>query len=196
MHERERLESAAATHAYLRGLLFVPMGAILMLSALANEEVGPFAHAWAFPVAFLAVGAACLPIMRHYQRHYGRAGLSARAQVKAGAALALTPLVMIAGSLLLRSRADWSLDLPVNAIAVSFALVMLVSYALGAGLRAHHVAIAGVLLLAGGLPVWDGQDPSNTGLVMAGAAIAVSGILDHRLFVRTFGAPGALGHDA
>ena len=36
---------------------------------------------------------------------------------------------MLGGATLLRSHASWSLDLPVNAIAVCFALVMLVTYA-------------------------------------------------------------------
>ena len=94
--------------------------------------------------------------------------------------------VTIGGSLLLRSQADWSLDLPVNATAVSFALVMLISYAIGVGLRAHHVIIWGALLLVGALPVRNGADPSKIGLVLAGMAVMVGGIFDHRLFARTF----------
>lgn len=88
-----------------------------------------------------------------------------------------------------QSSADWSLDLPVNAIAVAFAVVMLVSYAIGVGLKAHHVIIWGALLVAGALPVWNGADPSNVGLVLAGVTVMVSGVFDHRLFVRTFGPP-------
>ncbi len=88
----------------------------------------------------------------------------------------------------MRSRVSWSLDLPVNPIAVSFALVMLVSYAIGVGLKAHHGLIWGALLVTGALPVWNGADPSNIGLVLAGVALMVSGLFDHRLFVRTFGA--------
>jgi hypothetical protein len=95
--------------------------------------------------------------------------------------------VMIGGSSLLRSQADWSLDLPVNAIAVAFALIMLISYAIGIGLKRHHVIIWGALLVTGALPVWTGADPSNVGLLLAGVAVMVSGVFDHRLFVRTFG---------
>ena len=80
----------------------------------------------------------------------------------------------------------------VNATAVSFALVMLISYAIGVGLKAHHLIIWGGLLVVGALPVWNGADPSNTGLVLAGVAIMLSGIFDHRLFVRTFGSPKGL----
>ena len=98
-------------------------------------------------------------------------------------------VLVLGGSLLLRSRADWSLDLPVNAIAVTFALLMLISYAIGVGLKTHHVIVWGALLVAGALPVWNGPDPSNIGLLLAGVAIMVSGVFDHRRFVRTFGPP-------
>ena len=103
--------------------------------------------------------------------------------------------VVLGGSTLLRSRADWSLDLPVNAIAVTFAVVMLISYGIGVGLKAHHVIIWGTLLVAGALPVWNGADPSNIGLVLAGVAVIVSGVFDHRLFVRTFGPPHAVDYE-
>jgi hypothetical protein len=95
--------------------------------------------------------------------------------------------VVVGGSLLLRSRVGWSLDLPVNATAVTLALIMLMTYAIGVGLKAHHVAIWGVLLLAGALPVWTGGDPSNIGLVMVGVALMVCGVFDHRLLVQTLG---------
>jgi hypothetical protein len=96
---------------------------------------------------------------------------------------------MFGGALLLRSRADWSLDLPVNAIAVTFALIMLVSYQVGVGVKAHHMIVWGAVLVAGALPLWNGDDPSNIGLVLCGAGVMVSGVFDHRLFVRTFGSP-------
>ena len=196
MHERDELRSKAAAYGQLRGLRFVPLGAILILAALANAGVGPFGNPWAFPVALLVLGAACLPLYRHYDEHYGRVSPSAAQQARALAALALAAAVMIGVSLLLRSRASWSLDLPVNPIAVAFALVMLISYASGGGLRAHQAAVAGALLLAGALPVWEGEDPGNAGLVLSGAAIAISGILDHRLLVRTFGPARPLDHGA
>ena len=64
---------------------------------------------------------------------------------------------------------------------------MLVYYAITVGLSAHHLVIWGAVLVAGLLPVWDGADPSNVGLVIAGAAAMVAGVFDHRLLVRTFG---------
>jgi hypothetical protein len=73
---------------------------------------------------------------------------------------------------------------------------MLVSYAIGVGLSPHHVGVWGTLLVVGAVPVWDGADPGNAGLVLAGVAVIVSGVFDHRLFVRAFGPPSALDHEA
>jgi hypothetical protein len=55
------------------------------------------------------------------------------------------------------------------------------------GLRPHHVAILGALLVAGALPVWDGADSANSGLLLAGIAVALTGVFDHRAFLHTFG---------
>ena len=192
--QRENLEMAAANYSYLRGLLFIPAGALCILAALANWEVGPLRHTWAFPVTAVVIGVAYLAISRYYNENYGRLSPSTRQQVRGGVAVVIAAAVMFGGSLLMRSRAAWSLDLPVNAIAVSFALLMLVSYAIGVGLKAHHVIIWGTLLVVGALPVWNGADPSNIGLVLAGVAFIASGVFDHRLFVHTFGPPKLLDH--
>ena len=191
---RGNLEMAAANYSYLRGLLFIPVGALCILAALGNWEVGPLRHAWAFLVAALAIGVGYVAISGYYNEKYGRLSPSTRQQARAGIAVAIGVAVMFVGSLLMRSRADWSLDLPVNAIAVSFALVMLVSYAVGVGLKAHHLIIWGTLLVSGALPVWNGADPSNIGLLLAGVALIASGVFDHRLFVHTFGPPKLLDH--
>jgi hypothetical protein len=90
-------------------------------------------------------------------------------------------------SSLLRSEASWSLDLPVNPIAATFGLLMLAYYAAVVGLRTHHVLIWGSLVAAGLLPVWDGADPSNVGLLLAGLAAIVNGVFDHLALVRTLG---------
>jgi hypothetical protein len=190
--QRTTLETAAAKYSYLRGLLYIPLGLLFILAALGNWQVGPLRHAWTFPVAALAIGAACLPIARYYNERYGRLSPSTRQEVRGAVAAAIGLAVVVGGSLLMRSRADWSLDLPVNAIAVTFAVVMLISYAVGVGLEAHHVIIWGALLVAGALPVWTGADPSNIGLLLAGVAVMVNGLFDHRLFVHTFGSPERL----
>lgn len=95
-------------------------------------------------------------------------------------------------SFLLRSRMSWSLDLPVNATAVTMSLVLLLSYAAGRALKTHHLIIWGTVLVVGATPLWDGEDPSNIGLTMVGVALMVNGVFDHLLFVRTFGAPKSL----
>lgn len=185
--QRKSLETAAANYSYLRGLFSIPLGAMFVLAALANWGVGPLRHVWAFPIAGAVVAATCIPITRYYRENYGRLRASARQNARGAIATALALVVMLGGSSLMRSRASWSLDLPVNATAVSFALVMLISIGIGVGIKAHHVLVWGTLLAAGALPVWTGGDPSNIGLVMAGLAVMVSGVLDHRLFVSTFG---------
>jgi hypothetical protein len=190
--QRRALETAAANYIYLRGLRFIPLGLLLVLAALANWEVGPFRHAWAFPVAAGLVAVAWLPVNRYYNEHYGHLTPGRSQQVRAGVAAAVAIAVMAGGSTLLRSRADWSLDLPVNAIAVCFAGVMLISYGVGVGLRRYHVIVWGALFVTGALPVWNGADPSNVGLLLAGVAVMISGVFDHRLFVQTFGAPTVL----
>ncbi len=80
------------------------------------------------------------------------------------------------------SRASWSLNLPVNSTAITLGLVFLLSFAASVGIRAHHVAIFGGLVVLGALPVWERAGESgNTALWIAGVAMIVSGILDHRL---------------
>ena len=186
--ERTTLEAAAAENSHLRGLFAVPLGALAVLSALGNWEAGPLRHDWVFLAAALLVLATCLPIARFYNEHYGRVTPSRRQQVRAAIAVVLCLPIVIGGSLLLSSRASWSLDLPVNPTAISFALVMLVTYAMSVGLRAHHKVVFGALLVVGFVPVWERAGESgNAGLALAAVAVAVAGILDHRLLVRTFG---------
>lgn len=193
--QRGNLETAAANYSYLRGLFGIPAGLLFILAALVNWGVCPL---WAFLVAIAVIGAACLLINRYYNENYGRLSPSTRQQAR-GAVAAVIGVAVVGGlSLLLHSRAGWSLDLPVNAIAVSFALFMLIFYAIVVGLKTHHVMIWGALLVAGALPVWNGADLSNIGnigLVLAGVAVMVSGVFDHRLFVRTFGSPRVLDRE-
>ena len=184
-----RLRSAAAEYPYLRGLISVPAGALFIVSALGNWQWGPFAHTWVFLLALLLIAGACAAVARYYNEHYGRVTPSTRQQVKAAAVAIAGVALVFGGSLLLRSRADWSLDLPVNPIAIVFALLMLAYSAAVTGLRPHHLVIWGSLFVAGALPVWTGADPSNVGLVMCGAAVMVNGVLDHLALVRTFGPP-------
>ncbi|MEA2178648.1 MAG: hypothetical protein QOG77_1945 [Solirubrobacteraceae bacterium] len=181
--QRRQLESAVATYAHLRGLLLLPLGVLLVVAALANEEILP---TWSFPAALIVAGLAALPILRHYREHYGSVRPSPRTRLRNGAAIAAAVVTMIATTVLLAG-------LPVNTLAVGFALAMLAGYAIGVGLATHHVVVWGALLIGGALPVWDGNDSGNAGLLMAGVAVAVAGILDHRAFLHTFGPPADAG---
>ncbi|MDX6679891.1 MAG: hypothetical protein QOE31_3943 [Solirubrobacteraceae bacterium] len=188
--ERKELETAAATNAHLRGLIAVPVGGLMMLAALGNWEVGPLRHGWVFAVCALAIIATCAPIARYYNEHYGRASASTRQQTRTAVSVVVAVPLVIGLSALLNSNASWSLDLPVNPIAISLALVMLMTYAVNAGVRTHHAIVFGALLAAGFVPLWppsDVGDTANIGLVMAGAAVIVAGLLDHRLLVRALG---------
>ncbi len=192
MDER-RPDTAAVTYSYLRGLQTVPVGVLAIVAALANADVGPLGSDWVFLLAVAIAGAAWLAIWSHYREHYGRMTPAPRQQARDAVAVVAAIAVVLLGSLLLRSRASWSLDLPVNPIAVTFAAMMLITYSLGAGVKRHQLIVWGAVLVAGALPVWTGEDPSNIGLAMAGAAVIVSGLLDHRLFVGTFGPRHAIG---
>lgn len=187
--ERRQMESAAASYSYLRGLRLLPLGLLIVLAALANWEVGPLRHLWTFAVAAALIWAVSLQITRYYNEHYGRITPSTRQQVREGAVIALSLALMIGVSLLLRSRAPWSLDLPVNSAAAGWGMVMLASTAITLGATKHRVIIWGSLLVAGLLPVWTGADPTNIGLLLAGVATIATGIFDHRLFAQTFGSP-------
>ena len=191
--QRDELERTTAIYTHLRGALAIPAGLLFVLAALGNWQVGPFRHHWVFIAGVLATGGAYQLIARAYRRHYGRATPSGEQQLRSAAAVVIAVVVVFGGSLLLRSRAGFSLDLPVNAIAATFALVMLASYAIGRVLRPHHAAVYGTLLVAGALPVWHGEDPSNVGLVMCGAAVIAGGLLDHLVFVHLFSAPALDG---
>jgi hypothetical protein len=185
--DRARLQAVASEYPYLRGLLYIPLGVLLVAAALGNSDWGPLSHDWVFVAILLVAVAAAGLINRYYNDRYGRVTPSTRAQVKAFAAGIVSVAVMLGLTTLLRSRASWSLDLPVNPIPAAFALMMLAYYALVMRLRAHQLVIWGSLLVVSLLPVWDGDDPSNVGLVLAGVAAMVDGVFDHVLLVRTLG---------
>jgi len=188
--QRTQLEAAVAENSHLRGLFALPMSGLMMLAVLGNEAVGPLRHDWVFIACLVLIGATCLPIARYYNEHYGRVTPSPRQRRRAFIAIVACGPLVFGGSLLLSSRASWSLDLPLNPTAISFAVVMFVGYAMSVGVRAHHKIIFGLLLVAGAIPVWAHEGMSgNAGLALAAVAVASAGIFDHRLLVQTFGPP-------
>jgi 4-hydroxybenzoate polyprenyltransferase len=172
----------------------VPLGALLILAAVSNWQWGPFEHVWAFAAGAVVVAVMTLAISRYYDEHFGRITSTTRDQVRAAGMTVAVAGIVLGGSLVLRSEAGWSLDVPVNALAASLAAAMLTHYAVAVGLQRHHIVIWGGVLVAGLLPVWGGlniSDTSNVGLVMGGVAAMLSGVLDHLVLVRRFGSARA-----
>ncbi len=186
--QRRRLESAGNTYSQLRGLFCLPLGALLVLCALANWEWGPFRHPWILVGSVGMLAVLTLLVVRHYDDHYGRITRTTRQSRREAAVAALCVALVMGGSSVARSEATWSLDLPVNGLAFGLAAAFLAGYALTVGLRRHQLVVWGSLLVIALLPVWDGldlSDTSNAALVLAGVAAMTSGVFDHRLLART-----------
>src|SRR4051794_7383955 len=177
--DRAQLRSTAAGYPYLRGLFSVPAGLLFVLAALGNWSWGPLRHDWVFLAAAGAIAASALAIDRYYAEHFGHVTPSLGRQRRATAASVAGVVAMIGVTTLLRSRAAWSLDLPVNPIPAVFGVLMLGYYAAVVGLRAHHVLVWGAVVLAGLLPVWTGGGPSNAGPLLAGAPAGLNSGLRH-----------------
>ncbi|MEV7396009.1 hypothetical protein [Aeromicrobium sp. NPDC092404] len=183
--------TAVAENSHFRGLFGVVGGCLLILSALGNSAWGPFEHPAAFVAGVVVLGLAAWGLNSHYNSRYGWSRPTGRHHRRMAVAMFVGAPAIFFGSLLLSSRASWSLDLPLNTIAISMALIMLMVGAATVGVRTHHVVVYGTLLVAGLLPVWEREGMSgNTGLWMAGIALIISGLLDHRLLVRRFGSGG------
>jgi hypothetical protein len=186
--ERKDVELAVAENSHLRGLFGIPGGLLAIMAALGNNSWGPFAHDWVFLAGVVVLAGVAWMIHRYYNDHFGSATPSIRYERQLVVALVIGVPAVVLGSMWLSSRASWSLDLPVNTTAIMLGLVFLLSVAASVGLRAHHVVVYGGLVVLGALPVWErGGDSGNTGLWIAGLAIMVGGLLDHRLLVRRFG---------
>jgi hypothetical protein len=182
--ERKDLEAAAAHVTYLRGLLVTPIGMLFIVTGLGNLGWGPLRNPLVFVGSLLALGAAYLGINRYYNDHYGRVTRSNRQQLRYTlASFILFPAAMVGGPIL-----DSSFDLPVSVFAGAFALAMLAWFAICVGLRARHLLIWGVLLVAGLLPVWGAvADKISVAWLPIGVATIVAGIFDHRALVRAYG---------
>lgn len=182
--ERKQLEAAAAANHYLRGLLAMPLGVLLIAFALGNMEWGPFRHLWVVPVLLVLTGAAYLLITQYYNDNYGRVVLKkGQARTVAGTVVAIAVLVAVPMSV-------QALEWPLNGLGAAWGAVALGYYAVNVGLRPRHVAIWGSVLVASLAPVWGDPrttDAPNVGLLLVGLACVVTGVLDHRILVGTFG---------
>jgi len=69
--EREQLERTAVHYPYLRGLLALPLGFMLIMSGLGNMEWGPFRQEALFVGSVVLALAGYVLIARYYEKNYG-----------------------------------------------------------------------------------------------------------------------------
>lgn len=182
--ERRELERSAAKVTYLRGLLAVPFGVVLLASAAGNLEWGPYRNGAVFIATVVAMGAAGLAIYRWYEEHYGRVRLSSAQHAR----FALASFTCFGIGLSLGAFLDVHLDVPVSMTLVLFGLAMLAWFAICVGLRPDHYAVWGGLVLLGLVPMWGHlDDRTSVAWLPMSVAVIVAGILDHRALVRSFG---------
>ena len=191
--DRNALESTAANYPYLQGLWAVPMGLLFSLAGIANLQDGP-SGSWLMAIAggvLLLCGAGSLLIARYYREHYGRVTPTRSRQARyAGAVVAWVAVLFVGANKYLL----WSPDGPFCVFAAAFALATLAYYAILVGLREHHIVIWGAVLVAGLVPIWGGLGADRDALAMLplGGALIASGLLDHRLLVRSFASSKSL----
>lgn len=180
--DRKQLESMAASNHYMRGLLVLPLAVVLVTSALGNMAWGPFASFWSVAASWVAAAAAYAVALRYYNDTYGRSLPKVGVRGVVGTAAAI--VVMGAAPALVTAS-----DLPLNGMALAWAVVALGYYGMTVGLRPHHLAIWGAVLMLALVPLWGDPrttDAYNFGLLIVAAGMALSGVFDHILLVRTF----------
>jgi hypothetical protein len=181
--ERRELERSAARMTYLRGLLAVPFGGLLLASAAGNLEWGPYRSGAVFVATVVVLGALALAIWRWYEQHYGTVHLTNGAQARLTAVSFTCFGVGLSLGAFLDAKLDWS----INPSIVLFSLAMLVWFATCVGLRPDSIAVWAVLLAVGLLPVWHVDDPTAAAWVPIGIAVVVAGLLDHLALQRRYG---------
>lgn len=186
--DRKALESTGANYPYLQGLWAIPMGLSIPIAGITNLRDRP-SGSWLMVIAggiLLLCGTGSLLIARYYREHYGKVTPTRRRQVRHAAAVVAWVAVLFVGA---NKYLLWSPDGPFCVFAAAFAVATLAYYAILVGLRAHHVVIWGSVLAAGLLPIWGGLGADRDALAMLplGVALIASGLLDHRVLVRSFG---------
>ncbi|HEV2636771.1 MAG TPA: hypothetical protein VGX23_16585 [Actinocrinis sp.] len=188
--ERRALASAAANYPYLQGLWAVPMGFMMVATGISNLQgrlSGPVIIGVLVGCFALCVVTTLL-IARYYSANYGRVTPTTGRHLRHGVAVATWAAVLFVGA---NRYLLWSPDSTVCAFAAAFAAATLAYYAILVGLRAHHLVVWGVVVLAALLPVWGplGADRDAVAMFPLAAALVASGLLDQRALARTFGAP-------
>jgi hypothetical protein len=193
--DRQQLESAGADYPFysgMQGLYGIPLGIAWCFVALSNLSTKPLSP-WALGGGILLVALAIWAVTLYYQHYFGKVTPTRSRKVRTIVAAGTGFGLYIVADQLARTILGRPPQQPVSTTAAAFALGMLVFYAVNTGLKAHHIVIWGSLLVAGLMPIW-GLDANRDAVAFfpIGAASFASGLLDHRLLLRTFKAYDAL----
>jgi hypothetical protein len=180
--ERRMLLETAHNYPYLQGLYAIPAGLVCFLSVPVNLYQGPSEASvlGVFGLGLLLCLVACVRIARYYRENYGEVTVTASRHVRQAVAL-----IAWAATLFCATKLVATPDQTAGVLAAGFAAGVLAYCTILVGLRAHHVAVWGTLLVAGLLPIWGGAGV-DWSAVPIGVAFMASGVLDHRLLVRSF----------
>lgn len=192
--DRQQLEAAGAEYPLLhvQGLYAVPAGVIWLLIGLSNLQERPVSGS-ILVAGFLLCLASLAGAGLFYRRTYGRVTPTRERQVRYYVAFAVGFVVFVAADQLARTVLGRPPTVGVSTMASAWALGSLAFYAMSSGLRVHHVAIWGALLVAGLLPIWGtGVDRDAVAAFPIGIATILSGLFDHRLIAQTFRAYAGL----
>jgi hypothetical protein len=186
--DRRQLESAGASYpsTHLQGLYGISFCLVMSLIGASNLNDPPWSP-WALGGGVLLCLASFGAVTLYYQRGFGRVTPLRSRQIKYVIAAVAGFAVYVASDQLLRGALGRPPEQPVSTTVATWALGMLVFYALGTGLTVHRIVIWVAVLAAGCLPIW-GLDTNRDAIAYfpLGAAILVSGLFDHYLLVRTF----------
>lgn len=190
--ERRPLASTAANYPFLLGLNGVPIGLLFALMVPVNLWRGPSETVMlaVFGVGIALCFGACALIARYYREHYGRVTPTARRYARQAVGLAVWATALFGATKLV--AAD---DQTAGVVAVAFAAGLLAYSTILFGPRAHYFAVWGTLLVVGLLPIWGGL-AVDWGSLGIGVAFMASGLLEHRLLVRSLGFPTRLNPDS
>lgn len=185
--DRRQLQSAGTTYPYthVQGLYGISYGLVMILIGLSNLDDPPLGR-WALGGGLLLAAAALGGATLYYRHTVGRVVPLRSRQLRYFGGAVGGFAVFVAVDQFGRTILGRPPHHPVSTMAAGWALGMLVYYASTAGLRAHHVVIWGALAVSAVLPVWGtGVDRDAMAFFPIGAATIASGLLDHRLLVRT-----------
>ncbi len=186
MNDLRRIHYVAEHYHQLQGLRLLPLGAAVLLAALAGRHAAAFGIS-AAAACLLLLGAgvvASFPIAQYYERQFGRV---AAGRWRAGAVTLIASATAVVGLAWLQGVRPAPVSLP-----LLFLSIMLARLGLVAGrLRVHYVWIAlacgtfALLPLVGVPPAL--RAPALDALI--GGSLIVAAIGDHRVLRRVMSGP-------